>query len=99
MSGFVIGPSVVASFAKDIPLFPSVLADIADPDLTGLPIDTESPGMTKADGVKLAAQCVRVDWRAVKVRHAKERIIRRDTVERVPAARSEERRVGKECRS
>ena len=86
MRRFVVRPAVVSSFAKNIHLFPPVLPDIPHPDFPCFGIDAEPPWMTKPNRIELATQGVRIHRRAIDIRHAKERIIRRDTIEGVAAA-------------
>src|SRR5690606_11279440 len=63
MESFAAAPAVVAAFSDDVDFLPLLLADIADPQDAGLPIETPAPGISQAVGIdfrQTAAADIRV---------------------------------------
>jgi hypothetical protein len=63
-------PTVVASAIDQFDHLPEILTDIPDPGLTGVRIETEAPGISKAVGSNLGARAL----------HAYKRVIFRNRI-------------------
>ena len=73
-------PAMVGPATRDVDHFPTILADVADPQFPGDPVEGHSPRIAQAHGPELRADLLGIHRFAEEVRGAHEGIVGRDGV-------------------